>query len=211
MKTPSDDVGVRPVRLSDDGDALLLLDQRILPEAETWLSLREVEEVAQAIEDLTVRGAPAIGCAAALGLAVAARRFADEPAAFRAEARRALDRLARTRPTAVNLFVALQQLRAALDDAPPSASALELREILRRTAERHVADDLAACLAIGGHGASLMPEGGTVLTHCNAGALATAGYGTALGVIRAAHAAGRGIRVVADETRPVLQGARLTA
>lgn len=209
--TPSDDVGVRPVRLSDDGDALLLLDQRILPEAETWLSLREIEEVARAIEDLTVRGAPAIGCAAALGLAVAARRFADEPAAFRVDARRALDRLARTRPTAVNLFVALQQLREALDDAPPSASALELRETLRRTAERHVADDLAACLAIGRHGASLMPEGGTVLTHCNAGALATAGYGTALGVIRAAHAAGRGIRVVADETRPVLQGARLTA
>lgn len=205
------DVGVRPLRLSEDGRTLLLLDQRRLPDEEQWMALREVEEVAVAIEDLAVRGAPAIGCAAALGLAVAAVGFGDDPARLRIMVADACARLARTRPTAVNLFVALAQMQAAIDAAPPGASAADLRERLRDTAERHTADDLAACLAIGGHGAALLPENGTVLTHCNAGALATAGYGTALGVIRAAHAAGRGIRVLADETRPVLQGARLTA
>jgi methylthioribose-1-phosphate isomerase len=211
VTTAIEDVGVRPVRLAADGQALLLLDQRLLPDSETWLSLHEIEEVARAIEELAVRGAPAIGCAAAMGLAVASLRFSGDPHAFRAEVARACERLARTRPTAVNLFVALDQMKAAIARVASDASADELRAALLHTAERHVADDLAACLSIGRHGAALMPMGGTVLTHCNAGALATAGYGTALGVIRAAHGAGRGIRVLADETRPVLQGARLTA
>jgi methylthioribose-1-phosphate isomerase len=111
----------------------------------------------------------------------------------------------------VNLFVALDQVGRALAAAPPDASVGELREILLATAVRHADDDLLACITMAEHGALLLPQGGTVLTHCNAGALATAGYGTALGVIRRAHALGRDIRVLADETRPVLQGARLTA
>ncbi|MBL4688048.1 MAG: S-methyl-5-thioribose-1-phosphate isomerase [Nannocystaceae bacterium] len=205
------DVGVRPVRLADDGQALILLDQRQLPEKEVWLSLSDVEAVAVAIECLAVRGAPAIACAAALGLAAAAHRMSDEPKALRAEIEAACQRQSTTRPTAVNLFVALRQIREAMAAADPNAPADVLREVLRATAQAHVDDDLAACHAMGELGAPLLPEGGTVLTHCNAGALATAGYGTALGVIRSAHRAGRGIRVIADETRPVLQGARLTA
>lgn len=204
-------VGVRPLALSEDGRRLLLLDQRALPQAERWLEFDEVEGVARAIEDMVVRGAPAIACAAALGLAAAAHGFGDDPAVVRQRIEAGCDRLAATRPTAVNLFVALAQVREAIAAVPLEAGADELRAVLRRTAQRHVDDDLASCLAMGEHGARLLPEGGTILTHCNAGALATAGYGTALGVIRRAHALGRGIRVLADETRPVLQGARLTA
>jgi methylthioribose-1-phosphate isomerase len=204
-------VGVRPFELSADARALRLLDQRQLPTEEVWLELREVEDVARAIEDLAVRGAPAIGCVAALGVAVAAQGLGDETAAFRAAVESACDRLARTRPTAVNLFVALDQMREVLRVAGPDASVAELRERLRSAAQAHVDHDLQACLAIGRHGASLLPDQGGVLTHCNAGALATAGHGTALGVIRRAHALGKRIQVYADETRPVLQGARLTA
>ncbi|MBX7079545.1 MAG: S-methyl-5-thioribose-1-phosphate isomerase [Nannocystaceae bacterium] len=202
---------MRSFALSSDGARLRLLDQRLLPLQEQWLELDDIESVARAIETLAVRGAPAIGCVAALGLAVAARGFADEPAAFRAAATAALERLARTRPTAVNLFVALAQLREVLQSAPPSTDAASLRAALLQRAQQHVDDDLRMCLAIGAHGAPLLPDRGAVLTHCNAGALATAGYGTALGVIRRAIADGKQLRVFADETRPVLQGARLTA
>jgi len=205
------DVGVRPLRLADDGRSLSLLDQRELPGREVWLSLSDVEAVAVSIEQLAVRGAPAIACAAALGLAVAALTMSDDPRQFRAEIEAGCERLSRTRPTAVNLFVALRQIRGAMAGADPEADAEQLRAVVRATAEKHVADDLAACQQMGEHGATLLPEGGTILTHCNAGALATAGYGTALGVIRSAHRRGRGISVLADETRPVLQGARLTA
>lgn len=204
-------LGVRPLALSEDGRRLLLLDQRALPQAERWLEFDDVEGVARAIEEMVVRGAPAIACAAALGLYVASHGFGDAPARVREQIEAGCQRLAATRPTAVNLFVAIAQLREAVAATPATASAEELRAVLRRTAQRHVDDDLAACLSMGEHGARLLPEGGTILTHCNAGALATAGYGTALGVIRRAHALGRGIRVLADETRPVLQGARLTA
>jgi len=203
------DVGVRPFAL--EAGVLRVLDQRRLPLEEVWLELADVESVAHAIESLAVRGAPAIGCVAALGLAVAARGFSDDPARWREDVAAARERLARTRPTAVNLFVALGQIAEAIASASATASAAELRELLLATATKHVDDDLRACLGMAEHGALLLPEGGTVLTHCNAGALATAGYGTALGVIRRAHALGRGIRVIADETRPVLQGARLTA
>jgi methylthioribose-1-phosphate isomerase len=194
-----------------DGDAVLLLDQRLLPGDEVVVRLRTVEEVARAIETMVVRGAPAIGCTAALGVALAAVRAADgDEAAGRRAAEAAIERLARTRPTAVNLFWALERMRSELDAAPRAAGA-PLRERLVSAAQRIVAEDVAACRAIGHAGLAAIPARARVLTHCNAGALATAGYGTALGVVRAAHEAGRLERVLADETRPFLQGARLTA
>lgn len=191
---------LRPVRLAPDGRALHLLDQRALPAQETWLHLTDLESIARAIESLAVRGAPAIGCTVALGLAAISHAFPGDPAGFAAAFTHAHDRLARTRPTAVNLFHALAAMRAA--PAEPAA--------LRLAAEAYVDVELEACLRLAELGAPLLPSG-TILTHCNTGALATAGWGTALGVIRSAHAAGRAIRVLADETRPVLQGARLTA
>ncbi len=198
-----------------DGDAVLLLDQRQLPRDEVYLRLRTVEEVARAIETLAVRGAPAIGCAAALGVALAATNStAPDPAGLRSEVVAALDRLAATRPTAVNLFWALGRMRAGLDaavTAPGATSAAAVRAELVTLACRIVEEDVAACRAIGRAGLAAIPERARILTHCNAGALATAGYGTALGVVRAAFAAGRVASVLADETRPFLQGARLTA
>ncbi len=203
--------GLRPVSLSDDGETLRLLDQRRLPGEEVWLELREIEPVARAIEDLAVRGAPAIGCAAALGLAAVCTTFSEDAAQFRQQVDGALDRLARTRPTAVNLFVAIEQLRAVMAKAQTDAPAASLRDAIREVARAHADDDLAMCLRMGEYGAGLMPDEGNVLTHCNTGALATSGFGTALGVIRRARALGKRFGVYADETRPVLQGARLTA
>lgn len=196
-----------------DGDAVLLLDQRRLPRDEVVLRLDTVEEVARAIETMAVRGAPAIGCTAALGVALAAVRAAADVPTLRAAVEAADERLARTRPTAVNLFWALGRMRAALAAATsaPGAETARVRAALVAAALRLVDDDLAACRAIGRAGLAAVPERARVLTHCNAGALATAGYGTALGVVRAAHAAGRLAGVFADETRPFLQGARLTA
>ncbi len=208
IEATRDTAFLQPVRLSQDGHVLHLLDQRALPARELWLELREVEEVAQAIESLAVRGAPAIGCAAALGLAAASHGFPDDPTLFVETCTRAIDRLAHTRPTAVNLFHALGHMRLALGtggDAPAAQ-----RQTLRAAAEAYVEAELQACLRMGEYGAPLLPEG-TILTHCNTGALATAGWGTALGVIRRAFQIGKAIRVLADETRPVLQGARLTA
>jgi methylthioribose-1-phosphate isomerase len=168
---------------------LLLLDQRRLPAEEIWISYDDYREVASAIRQMVVRGAPAIGCAAAFGYALGVRAGAA-PAEVLAVLRA-------TRPTAVNLFWALERVAAAAD---PVAEAIAIWK-----------DDIDRCLRIGRHGAPLLPESGQILTHCNAGALATGGYGTALGVIRAARAAGKRITVLADETRPFLQGARLTA
>jgi methylthioribose-1-phosphate isomerase len=173
-----------------ENDALHLLDQRQLPSREVWITCNTDDDVARAIVDMAIRGAPAIGCAAAYGVALGARN---------GRPREVVDTLLRkTRPTAVNLFWALDRMRGISDDA-----------LLDEALKIH-AEDVAACRAIGEHGAQLLPEG-TILTHCNAGALATGGYGTALGVIRSAVAAGKKIRVFADETRPYLQGARLTA
>ncbi len=203
--------GVRPLRLAADGHTPELLDQRRLPAEEIWLPVRTVDDTAHAIEDMVVRGAPAIACAAALGLARAARDFDPAPARFSSMLDDAFARLARTRPTAVNLFVALEELRTAVRACPPDAPAHERVAALTRAAHAHVDADLAACLRMAEHGADLLPREGGVLTHCNAGALATAGHGTALGVIRTAWARGHRLRVFADETRPVLQGARLTA
>jgi len=180
-----------PMRWADG--VLHLLDQLRLPGEEVWIECRTEDEVADAIKRMVVRGAPAIGCAAAYGVVLAARRGAPLAPAI------AL--LAATRPTAVNLFWALEEMRTIGGDP----AALEARAIAI-----HV-EDIAMCRAIGRHGADLVPDNATVLTHCNAGALATGGYGTALGVVRGAREAGKALRVLADETRPFLQGARLTA
>jgi methylthioribose-1-phosphate isomerase len=172
---------------------LHLLDQRALPVTETWLAYDDEVGVAAAIRDMVVRGAPAIGCAAAFGVALgvkAGRPLGEVVATLRA-----------TRPTAVNLFWALERMaRAAARGADLEAEALSIWH-----------DDIDRCRRIGQAGAALIPDGATVLTHCNAGALATGGYGTALGVIRAARDAGKRVQVFADETRPYWQGARLTA
>jgi methylthioribose-1-phosphate isomerase len=174
-----------------------VLDQRRLPVEEVWLDLETSRAVESAIKDLTVRGAPAIGVAAAYALAVDARRGAD-PAALR----EAAERLVRARPTAVNLAWAVRRMsrRMGLGAEALLAEAHAIRD-----------EDEAACRRIGALGAPLLPPGARVLTHCNAGALATAGYGTALGVVRAAVESGNSVSVFADETRPFLQGARLTA
>ncbi len=201
---------VRALEQGEGGRVLRLLDQRRLPGEEIWRELREIEPLAEAIETLTVRGAPAIGCAAAAGLAAASFGFAAERDKFDAQVREALERLARTRPTAVNLFVALDELRAVLDGAEPACPVEELQRRFVDAARVHIEKDVAMNRAMGAHGAALLPTGG-VLTHCNTGALATGGVGTALGVIRAAHERGTALRVFVDETRPLLQGARLTA
>lgn len=172
---------------------VVLLDQRRLPAAEEYLRLGTVEQVAEAIERLAVRGAPAIGIAAAYGVVLGAAEGLG--------VRAAVERLRRTRPTAVNLAWALERMARVGGDVGALAS--EARAIHR--------EDVAACRVIGEKGAAFVPDGATILTHCNAGALATGGYGTALGVVRAAREAGKRVRVVACETRPVLQGARLTA
>ncbi|HTO69634.1 MAG TPA: S-methyl-5-thioribose-1-phosphate isomerase [Myxococcota bacterium] len=193
-----------------DGEAVVLLDQRRLPEEELYLKLESGEAVARAIEDMAVRGAPAIGVAAAMGVAVELARAPD--AELEATLYSVSARLARTRPTAVNLRWALERMRAALGEARAAgAGPAALREAARAEAQRIADEDVASCRAIGDAGAALVPQGARVLTHCNAGALATAGYGTALGVVRSAARAGRLAHVVAQETRPFLQGARLTA
>lgn len=176
----------------DDG-VLRMLDQRVLPRAEVWLELRTWQEVAEAIRDMAVRGAPAIGVAAGYGMVLAAQAKAD-----RATARAGL---AASRPTAVNLFWALDQTDAASWEA---GAVLDV-------AKRIEADDLAMNQAMGRHGAALVPQGARVLTVCNTGSLATAGHGTALGVIRTAYAEGKVKHVYACETRPRQQGLRLTA
>ncbi|HTN53328.1 MAG TPA: S-methyl-5-thioribose-1-phosphate isomerase [Anaeromyxobacter sp.] len=188
---------LRPVLYDDARDLVRLLDQRRLPAEEAWLELSTAEQVAIAIRDLAVRGAPAIGVAAAYAVAVEARRGADV-----SRLREAAERLARVRPTAVNLAWAVRRIsrRIGLGAAEILAEAHAIRD-----------EDEAACRRIGALGAPLLPPRARVLTHCNAGALATAGFGTALGVIRAAVEGGNPVSVFADETRPFLQGARLTA
>jgi methylthioribose-1-phosphate isomerase len=190
-----------------------LLDQRKLPGETVYLTFGTPEATAEAIRAMVVRGAPAIGVAAAFGMAVAASAaVALPPREFDAALDRARAALAASRPTAVNLFWALDRMAAAAGRARAEGSANErIAAILEREAQAVHDEDLDACRAIGRHGAALVPDRATVLTHCNAGGLATAGYGTALGVIRGAIDAGKAVRVIADETRPFLQGARLTA
>ncbi len=196
-----------------DGDDILMIDQRKLPGREIYVRCKTGNEVAKAITTMVIRGAPAIGVAAAMGLALGARRStASGTKQFAVDFQRLADTLAATRPTAVNLFWAIERMKQALAAGVQAGEGVvELVARLRREADRIHDDDLESCRAIGRHGATLVPDDARILTHCNAGALATAGYGTALGVVRGAVDAGKRVAVYADETRPFLQGARLTA
>jgi methylthioribose-1-phosphate isomerase len=183
---------------------VVMIDQTRLPREETYVTCTDYQQVAEAIRSMVIRGAPAIGVAAAMGIALGMQQAQSS-----AEFDEICETLARTRPTAVNLFWAIERMRrlySELQDRPLD----ETRAKLVAEAQQIRLEDIAINQCIGKNGAPLIPDGKTVLTHCNAGALATAGYGTALGVIRAAVAAGKKIDVFADETRPFLQGARLT-
>lgn len=184
-----------------------LLDQTILPREVKYVLCRNYEEVAAGIRDMIVRGAPAIGVTAAMGVALGALQANDN--SFDADFAKICDTLAATRPTAVNLFWGIERMKAKRA-ALAGAALSEVRKALVDEALAIYADDIEINKTMGRNGAPLVPDGKTVLTHCNAGALATAGYGTALGVIRAAVEAGKKIDVFADETRPFLQGSRLT-
>ncbi|QGG48127.1 S-methyl-5-thioribose-1-phosphate isomerase [Heliorestis convoluta] len=192
-------------------DHLLLLDQTKLPLVEEYIECWDHYVVARAIKILQVRGAPAIGAAAAFGVALAALNYqGDSAEEFEREVNQAIDDLAKTRPTAVNLFWALTRMKAFLESTRGS-SIEDRQQAILAEAQALLAEDKAMNEQMGAYGQTLIPESAGVLTHCNAGALATGGFGTALGVIRAAHQAGKEISVFADETRPLLQGARLTA
>lgn len=191
--------------------SLRLLDQTRLPLEVTYVDCKTADQVAEAIKTMKVRGAPAIGAAAAYGLALgAANLCTEDPVVFLQELKDTAQMLASTRPTAVNLFWALKRM---VDTAENSSltEVSEIKDLLLKEAEIIFLEDVEMNRSIGRFGQELVPQGARVLTHCNAGALATAGYGTALGVIRAAHDSGKNIEVYADETRPLLQGARLTA
>ncbi len=200
-------MSVEPIRW--EGDRLGLLDQRRLPGEVTGLWPETLDEVAEAIRTLAVRGAPAIGVSAAFGVAMFAGDIPGDAAAFRAGFDRVAEILAGTRPTAVNLFWAIERMRRKAREIEAQEQTAR-RDALAAEAAAIRNEDLESCKAIGRFGGPLVLAGEGVLTHCNAGALATAGYGTALGVIRSAHEAGTPMRIFARETRPLLQGARLT-
>jgi methylthioribose-1-phosphate isomerase len=189
------------------------LDQTKLPLEETYVLATDYKQVATVIRDMIVRGAPAIGVSAAMGVAIGIdRSTATTLPALTAEVAIIAKTLAETRPTAVNLFWGIDEIHSLYNElAAKNTSIPEIKAAVVAKARRMYDEDIAACKQMGAHGASLLPKEGTVLTHCNAGALATCGYGTALGVIRAAIESGHKIDVFADETRPFLQGARLTA
>ncbi len=191
----------RSIFWDDEAGVLVLLDQRRLPEAEVYLRLKDAAEVAEAIREMAVRGAPAIGAAAAFGMALAAKKGQD---LFEADAL-----LRAARPTAVNLFWALDRMKRIWEGFSGAQEALALR--LLEEAKQIAEEDVAANKAIGQHALALVPDRAKILHHCNTGALATVDYGTALGVIRAAHEAGKKVHAFLDETRPRLQGARLSA
>ena len=197
-----------PTVVWEDG-AVVMIDQRRLPGEQVFLRCRDHHEVAAAIKDMAIRGAPAIGVAAALGLALGARTTRSEGASLHAEWNDMCATLAATRPTAVNLFWAIERMRQRFRSLAP-AGGETLRHGLLDEVLAIRREDLESCRRMGDLGAELLPAEARVLTHCNAGALATAGYGTALGVIRSAARTGRLSRVLAQETRPFLQGARLT-
>jgi methylthioribose-1-phosphate isomerase len=190
-----------------------MVDQRKLPAQEIYVRCHTAQEVARAIRTMVIRGAPAIGVSAAMGIALGMRRCsAKGTRQFAVEFQKICDMMAATRPTAVNLFWAIDRMkRAFAEGAQAGESPDELADRLAREARAIHDEDVANCRLMGGFGAAVVPDGSRVLTHCNAGALATAGYGSALGVIRAAVEQGKQIAVFADETRPFLQGARLTA
>ncbi len=205
------------VNWSPSGDGVRIIDQTALPEREMVRDLRTLDEVADAIAHLAVRGAPAIGIAAAMGLVVSLAAYADAPLArFVACASEHAARLRATRPTAVNLAWALERLLGVAHGAATGAHARStesraLLDAMRAEASAILAEDRAMCERIGEHGVELLPDGATVLTHCNAGALATGGVGTALAPVYRAAARGQRVSVIVGETRPLLQGSRLTA
>jgi len=202
-------MSVKPILFANG--ACRMIDQRLLPTEEVWIDYTDCAGVAEAIRDMVVRGAPAIGVAAAFGAAFGARDIvADNFVDFMTQFEKCCDLLAATRPTAVNLFWALDRMK----DAARKAETLQidqLKKFLLAEACTIAEEDEQINRRMGKHGAALIPENARILTHCNAGALATGGYGTALGVVRAAEEAGKNVSVIADETRPFLQGARLTA
>ena len=183
-------------------DGVVMIDQTRLPREERYVTCRSYREMAQAIKDMVIRGAPALGVAAAMGVALGVQEGADFETIC--------STLAATRPTAVNLFWAIDRMKRLYASLNGSSREETVARMVEEAKQIRL-EDIAICKAMGKNGAPLVPDGKTVLTHCNAGALATAGYGTALGVIRAAVESGKKIDVFADETRPFLQGARLTA
>src|SRR5687767_7391706 len=194
-------------------DAVVMIDQRKLPASEVYVSCSTAQEVAKAIKTMVIRGAPAIGVAAAMGVALGMRRSkATGTKQFATEFQKLCDLMAATRPTAVNLFWAIERMKKVFAEAAQGGCSVnEIKQRLEAEARRIHDEDVESCRTMGAHGAALVPQDARILTHCNAGALATAGYGTALGVIRAAAEQGKKVAVLADETRPFLQGARLTA
>jgi methylthioribose-1-phosphate isomerase len=199
------------IEWNDDG--VVMIDQRKLPVSEIYVTCKTANDVAKAIKTMVIRGAPAIGVAAAMGIALGmGRSRATGTKQFTTEFQKTCDLMAGTRPTAVNLFWAIERMKKTFADVAHNGSSVD--EIKRRLVDEARAihdEDVQSCRTMGAHGAGLVPDSAKILTHCNAGALATAGYGTALGVIRAAAEQGKKIAVLADETRPFLQGARLTA
>lgn len=195
------------------GDCVVMIDQRKLPSAEVYVTCKTAPDVARAIKTMVIRGAPAIGVAAGMGIALGLRRSkATGTKQFTTEFQKLCDLMAATRPTAVNLFWAIERMKRTFAEAAHGgASVGELKDRLQTEAQNIHDEDVQSCRDMGAYGAELVPDEARILTHCNAGALATAGYGTALGVIRAANERGKNVAVLADETRPFLQGARLTA
>ena len=189
---------------------LSVLDQTLLPSEETWVDCGDVEGVAQAIVTMQVRGAPLIGLVAAYGMAIAAAHLNGNADIFLSGIAAAAARLASTRPTAVNLFWAIERMKLVADTVVKLPAAERYAALAAEAAAIH-AEDVAMCRAIGRHGGDLIAPGETIMTHCNAGALATGGYGTALGIVRRAVELGKQVRVIARETRPLHQGGRLTA
>ena len=192
-------------------DRVFLLDQRILPEKELYLECRTYQDVAHAIKCMVVRGAPAVGIAAAMGIALGVQAIPEKnKKGFLTQFDKICNTIASTRPTAVNLFWAIEKMKKLVyQNLRASLKVLSL--LLKKEALKILKEDIESNKRMGNYGSKLIKNGATILTHCNAGALATGGYGTALGVIRAAKAQGKKVQVIADETRPFLQGARLTA
>jgi methylthioribose-1-phosphate isomerase len=199
--------------IAREADVVVMIDQRKLPADEIYVRCSTAAEVARAIKTMVIRGAPAIGVAAAYGIALGMRKStATGTQKFAAEFYKMCELMAATRPTAVNLFWAIERMKRSFAEAANAGESVDqIKDRLDREADRIHDEDVASCRAMGAYGASVVPDDARILTHCNAGALATAGYGTALGVVRGAVEAGKRVAVFADETRPFLQGARLTA
>lgn len=199
--------------IAREDDTIVMIDQRKLPAREIYVRCRTAAEVARAIKTMVIRGAPAIGVAAAMGIALGMRKSsATGTQKLAAEFYKTCELMAGTRPTAVNLFWAIDRMKRAFAAAAEAGESVDqIKDRLDREAQAIHDEDVASCRAMGAFGAEVVPPDAKILTHCNAGALATAGYGTALGVIRGAVEAGKRVAVFADETRPFLQGARLTA